>query len=126
MRRQVIEKPTDGVTATICLALYFQAFGWYDPTHIASLYHSLSGHSRALNLPVDQITDSVRKKAERGPNIMEREGMRLRGFSGWVKWVVLVASLTAIFFAGADFVKGMHAGWVHLASASAATAEPQK
>jgi hypothetical protein len=124
MCRQVIEKPTDGVTTTICLALYFQVFRCYDPTRVASLYHGLAGHSRALNLPVDEITDSVREKAERGPNIMEAEGTGLPGFSGWVKWVVLVASLAAIFFAGADFVKNVHAGWVH--PTSAAAAEPQK
>ena len=68
--------------------------------------------------------DSVRKKAEGGPNIMETESMGRRGFSGWVKWAVLVASLIAIFFAGADFVKNMHAGWVH--PTSVAIAEPQK
>jgi hypothetical protein len=55
---------------------------------------------------------------------MEAEGMGLRRFSGWVKWVVLVASLIAIVFAGADFVRNVHAGWVH--PTSAAAAEPQK
>jgi hypothetical protein len=59
-----------------------------------------------------------------GPNIMETEGVELRRFSGWVKWVVLVASLIAIFFAGADFVKNMHAGWVH--TTSVAIADPPK
>jgi hypothetical protein len=55
---------------------------------------------------------------------MESQGMGLRRFSGWVKWVVLVASLAAIFLAGADFLKNMHAGWVH--PTSVAVAEPQK
>jgi hypothetical protein len=49
---------------------------------------------------------------------MKSEAIRERPFAVWVRWVLLAASITAILFAGADFVRGIRNGWDQAASAS--------